>query len=847
MFSGDSALTNLDISGSNFDTSKVTNMQSMFANDNSLTNLNVSKFNTSNVTNMWAMFNNDSSLTSLKLPNFDTDNVTNMWGMFSGDSSLTSLDISNFNTGHVINMQYMFANDNSLTSLNLSSNFYTNDVTDMSYMFSGDSGLTNLDVSKFNTSKVTNMKQMFNGDSNLTSLNISNFDTSNVTDMSDMLDASSLEKLTLGEKTKLANTVNLPSGTWHKQNDISQTATLDDNQPHVGTWIRTDGTVTLKFVNAKHTDKVLYTSDALPGSTSKPLDLTDSTVKSTYITPNIPTGYTYATATADLYGNTQPQEAEFKAAGNTVTIYLIGDPETNVTVKYELKNGNQVGDTITPTGNRVGDTLDLSQNGTFIAANPIPNGYEYATSPDDMPADYIQPGVITYGTEEQDKVIYVVGKVITASNDLVKVIHYYAGTITRVKNMPDYTLGTVNSSRYGDVVSASGTDPQQAAPKGYVLDNQAEQKRTLTPGVDPQQTIIFYYSVPKAGSGNNNPYNPQGGTVDIPQGTDLSGDSTYAGDAIKNKDQLPGGTTYTWNPAPDTSTKGTSKGFVTVTYPDGTYTSVPVTVNIVDKKANGNGNNTGTAEVKTLQHNAYLYDKEGKRANAVILKTGSQVNTYGTTMINGRKFFNLNQGFYLAAGNVLSKARKLIHNAYVYNKYGQRANKQVLKRGNSIKTYGIPVIMRGKLYYAIGNNHFVKINNCQPRTNNYQEANADTGTSSDKQTLLHNAYLYDDNGQRANQVILKAKSKVGTNRTKTINGRKFYVLANVYYLAAGNIDAINRKLTHNTHIYSQYGNRLDRKVLKQGKSIPTYGDPVAIHGKAYYIVDFDKYLKRANF
>lgn len=127
-----------------------------------------------------------------------------------------------------------------------------------------------------------------------------------------------------------------------------------------------------------------------------------------------------------MYGNTQPQEAEFKAAGNTVTIYLIGDPETNVTVKYELKNGNQVGDTITPTGNRVGDTLDLSQNGTFIAANPIPNGYEYATSPDDMPADYIQPGVITYGTEEQDKVIYVVGKVITASNDLVKVIHYYA-------------------------------------------------------------------------------------------------------------------------------------------------------------------------------------------------------------------------------------------------------------------------------------------------------------------------------------------------------------------------------------------------------------------------------------
>ena len=208
MFRDLSNLISLDVS--NFDTSKVTNMEAMFAGMPSLTTLNLSNFDTSKVTRMNSMFEGVSRLTTLNLSNFDTSKVTNMEAMFGYMYGLTSLNISNFNTSQVTNMRDMFSNIRNLTSLSLTnfdtskvtdmramfgymyglsslnlSNFDTSQATDMNSMFSGMS-LTSLNLSNFNTSKVTDMGSMFYNMRNLTSLNLTNFDTSKVTDMSDM-------------------------------------------------------------------------------------------------------------------------------------------------------------------------------------------------------------------------------------------------------------------------------------------------------------------------------------------------------------------------------------------------------------------------------------------------------------------------------------------------------------------------------------------------------------------------------------------------------------------------------------------------------------------------------------
>ena len=183
MFVYMSNLTTLNLS--NFDTSKVTNMAYMFAGMFNLTTLNLSSFDTSRVTNMGGMFSGVSSLTTLNLSNFDTSKVTDMYTMFRNMSNLTALDLSNFDTSQVTDMESMFAHMSSLTTLDLS-NFDTSKVTDMGGMFSGVSSLTTLNLSSFNTSQVTSMSGMFDGMSSLTTLDLSNFDTSKVVYMYNM-------------------------------------------------------------------------------------------------------------------------------------------------------------------------------------------------------------------------------------------------------------------------------------------------------------------------------------------------------------------------------------------------------------------------------------------------------------------------------------------------------------------------------------------------------------------------------------------------------------------------------------------------------------------------------------
>ena len=176
-------LTSLDLS--NFDTSKVTDMGAMFYEMRNLNTINLSNFDTSRVTNMGNMFSHMTGLTTLDLSNFDTSKVTNMYGMFSFMYNLTTLNLSSFDTSQVTNMYGMFSSTSNLTTLNLSG-FNTSNVTNMGYMFAYMSNLTALNLSNFNTSNVTDMGGMFCGMSNLTTLNLSGFNTSNVTNMGNM-------------------------------------------------------------------------------------------------------------------------------------------------------------------------------------------------------------------------------------------------------------------------------------------------------------------------------------------------------------------------------------------------------------------------------------------------------------------------------------------------------------------------------------------------------------------------------------------------------------------------------------------------------------------------------------
>ena len=136
MFTYLTGIVNLDLR--DFDTSKVTNMQEMFACCFALKSINLSNFNTSNVTNMMAMFLSCTQLQSIDLSSFDTRKVTNFTYLFDSCYSLKTIDLSSFDTRAATSkdMSNMFYyNENletiyvtKLFTLNTGSTIFTNDL-----------------------------------------------------------------------------------------------------------------------------------------------------------------------------------------------------------------------------------------------------------------------------------------------------------------------------------------------------------------------------------------------------------------------------------------------------------------------------------------------------------------------------------------------------------------------------------------------------------------------------------------------------------------------------------------------------------------------------------------------
>ena len=150
----------------------------LFQGYRNLVDVDFSNFNTSKVKNIDFMLCDCSSIKCVDFSNFDTSQVTRMMGLFKGCLLLEKLDLSNFDTSNASNMYAMFANCYSLTDLDLSS-FDTTNVTNMNCMFFGCRSLTDLDLSNFDMSNVTTMEEMFEDCFHLERINLLKFDSCN--------------------------------------------------------------------------------------------------------------------------------------------------------------------------------------------------------------------------------------------------------------------------------------------------------------------------------------------------------------------------------------------------------------------------------------------------------------------------------------------------------------------------------------------------------------------------------------------------------------------------------------------------------------------------------------------
>ena len=149
---------------SNWDTSKVNDMSSMFSFANVKYDQNVVKLNTSSVSNLSAMFEGFNG-ELYNIPMMDTSNATDMSHMFSMIDLKNALDLSGLKTGKVWNMSSMFSSTKgSVVGIN---GFDTSSLNTTSSMFSNsdlrnpDGTSIDLDLSGWDVRNLVEDDKMF--------------------------------------------------------------------------------------------------------------------------------------------------------------------------------------------------------------------------------------------------------------------------------------------------------------------------------------------------------------------------------------------------------------------------------------------------------------------------------------------------------------------------------------------------------------------------------------------------------------------------------------------------------------------------------------------------------------
>ena len=146
-----------------------------------------------------------------------------------------------------------------------------------------------------------------------------------------------------------------------------------------------------------------------------------------------------------------------------------------------------------------------------------------------------------------------------------------------------------------------------------------------------------------------------------------------------------------------------------------------------------------------FKHNAYRYNKNGKRIGRGYITKGSTYYSKGAYRIHGKKYHKLDTkgNIYIKDGNLsirrLTNQVTLKHNAYLYNIHGRRINKQKLYKGVSYFIYGSRYI-NGKKYYQVGAKEYIKASNASAPFSTYgQSSNNDVDNTTNNSNVSNNS------------------------------------------------------------------------------------------------------------
>ena len=684
-----------DIEGlENVDTSEATTMYAWFSQCSSLKHVDLSHFNTSNVQNMSYMFDRCTNLEDLNLSNFDTSQVRNMSHMFVGCESLKELDLQKFDTSQVTDMSFMFTECRGLEKLNVTS-FDTSNVKNMEYMFNCCASLPTVDVHNFNTSNVTNMAamfcmyyfhisgtgQVFGWDSKLTSLDLSNFDTSNVTDMGGMFfKCTKLKELNISSfDTSKVTTMNSMFDSCNKLTELDLHNFNTSNVTDMNDMFRDTNSLISLNVSSFDTSNVTNMGEMF---------------------------YLYA----DTYhGKNYPELSNLRTLD--ISNFKIND---NTYCGNMLKG--QVGLLVLKLGDSVKNFSQMGLNTPGIWLNVGPGReIQHPEGKDQWPSDelmknwngkketYVRQATITAHYQDEE------GKTLAPDESFTGT---YGTNYDFKKDIPGYTLIATRGKVSGTIGKELDdvTFVYKKKDSGSNGSGSNDSGSNNSGSNDSGSNNSGSNDSGSNGSGSNNSGSNNSGSNGHGTNSGINDNNTIARVEVhyqdENENEIAPSKILTGVVGEGYITKAVAiTGYTLKIRPvnaTGFFSSQPQTVTYVYSR---NG------VIRTVRHNSYLYDQNGGRKAGEYF-IGKKIKTYGSRLIQNKKYYELGNDTFVKANNVTGIKRKLKHNAYIYtrkaNKKVKRSGRKVLKKKQTIRTYGGAIKMHHKLYYIVGKNRYIK-------------------------------------------------------------------------------------------------------------------------------------------
>lgn len=167
-----------------------------------------------------------------------------------------------------------------------------------------------------------------------------------------------------------------------------------------------------------------------------------------------------------------------------------------------------------------------------------------------------------------------------------------------------------------------------------------------------------------------------------------------------------------------------------------------------------------------------------------------------------------------------------------------------IQNGTSVSTYGT-ITVDGKSYTRLNS----------ANSDLYIKSDWFTGAYDDEDEAvtkftMHKAIIYDKDGKSTGSAFRQFRNIEVYPDTVNMNGKTYYRLYNTWkYVNAANIDGTQRTLKKNAYIYKTGKQRANKKVLKKGSKVTTYGSSFKFaNGKTYYRIGKGKqYVRTANF